>query len=69
MSKKYVQYTISVSVSAEERLEDVVYDADSEEWNEESIQEYIMQEKWDFLSESAYPSDWDVEVRIIERDE
>ena len=64
---KYVQYSINISVSVEEPLEDVVYDPDSEEWTEETIQEYIKQERWDFLGDVVCNDDWDIDVRIIEK--
>lgn len=65
---KYVQYTISVSVSVEEPLDHVVYNSDKD-WTEEELYEYIMEDRWDFLADSLSPSDWDIDVRIIEKDE
>lgn len=67
MSKKYVQYTITVSVSVEEPLDYVVYDS-GEEWTEDQVRDYIMEERWDFLSDSVDYNDWDVDVRIVEKD-
>lgn len=69
MTRKYVQYTINVSIDVEEPLEDVVYDADSEEWTEENIRDYIMQDRWEFLAESINYNDWDIDVRIVEKDD
>jgi uncharacterized lipoprotein YddW (UPF0748 family) len=66
--KKYVQYTISVTVSAEEPLEDVVYD-DTEDWTEKGVRDYIKQEKWDFLSDLANSDDWNIDVRLVEKDD
>lgn len=69
MSRKYVQYSIALNISVEEPLEDVVYDADSEEWTEEAIQDYIMQERWEFLAESVNYNDWDIYVKVVEKDD
>lgn len=69
MSRKYVQYSITISISAEEPLEDVVYDADSEEWTEENIRAYIMQDRWEFLAESVNYNDWDIYVKVVEKDD
>lgn len=67
MMSKFVQYTITVSVSVEEPMEDIAWDG--EDWTEEELTEYIHQERWDFLTDSVAESDWDIDVRIVERDE
>lgn len=66
---KYVQYSININLSVEEPLEDIVYDPSSEEWDEESVREYIMQERWDFLADSICNEDWDIDVRLVDRDD
>lgn len=48
-------------------MEDIAWDG--EDWTEEELTEYIHQERWDFLTDSVAESDWDIDVRIVERDE
>lgn len=64
---KYVQYSITVSVNVEEPLEDVLW-WDEAEQTEEAARNYIEQERWDFLADYITNKDWDINVKIVERE-
>lgn len=67
MTRKYVRYTISVTVDAEEPLDDL--NDMEEDWTEDEIHDYILQERWDYLADNVDLGDWDIYVQIIEKDE
>jgi len=67
MGKKYVRYTISVSVDVEEPMEDIAWDG--EDWTEDEVHDYILQERWDFLADNVDLGNWDIYVQIVEKDE